>query len=64
LTWRTLFQPAIKLDRDGFVVASYPAFSIAESVKKITNDPDLRQVFAPNAKLLKAGDKCCNLELA
>jgi len=50
LTWRTLFQPAIKLARDGFVVASYPAFAIAKSVKKITNDPDLQQVFAPNAK--------------
>jgi gamma-glutamyltranspeptidase/glutathione hydrolase/leukotriene-C4 hydrolase len=64
LTWRTLFQPAIKLARDGFVVASYPAFAFAKSVKKITNDPELQHVFAPNAKLLKAGDKCCNLELA
>nr|TKS13534.1 putative protein arginine N-methyltransferase 1 [Populus alba] len=61
-TWG--FQPAIKLARDGFVVASYPAFAIAKSVKKTTNDPDLQQVFAPNAKLLKAGDKCCDLELA
>lgn len=64
LNWRTLFQPAIKLARDGFVVAPYLASSIAKSAKKIMNDPGLQQVFAPNGRLLQAGDKCCNLELA
>jgi len=34
LNWRTLFQPAIKLARDGFVVAPYLASSIAKSAKK------------------------------
>lgn len=64
LNWRTLFQPAIKLARDGFVVAPYLASSIAKSAKKIMNDPGLQQVFAPNGRLLQAGDKCSNLELA
>lgn len=64
LNWRTLFQPAIKLARDGFVVAPYLASSIAKSAKKIMNDPGLQQVFAPNGRLLQAGDKCSNVELA
>ncbi|XP_011006432.1 PREDICTED: gamma-glutamyltranspeptidase 3-like isoform X1 [Populus euphratica] len=64
LNWRTLFQPAIKLARDGFVVAPYLASSIAKCAKKIMNDPGLQQVFAPNGRLLQAGDKCFNLELA
>lgn len=64
LNWRTLFQPAIKLARDGFVVAPYLASSIAKSAEKIMNDPGLQQVFAPNGRLIQAGDKCSNLELA
>ncbi|KAH8482296.1 hypothetical protein H0E87_029662 [Populus deltoides] len=64
LNWRTLFQPAIKLARDGFVVAPYLASSIAKCAEKIMNDPGLQQVFAPNGRLLQAGDKCTNLELA
>lgn len=64
LNWRTLFQPAIKLARDGFVVAPYLASSIAKCAEKIMNDPGLQQVFAPNGRLIQAGDKCSNLELA
>ncbi|KAJ6355638.1 hypothetical protein OIU77_006094 [Salix suchowensis] len=50
--------------RDGFVVAPYLASSIAKCAKKIMNDPGLQQVFAPNGRLLQAGDRCSNLELA
>ncbi|CAK7337372.1 unnamed protein product [Dovyalis caffra] len=64
LTWRTLFQPAIKLARDGFVVAPYLASAIANCAKKIMSDSGLEQVFAPNGKLLQAGDRCRNVELA
>ncbi|GLT61532.1 hypothetical protein SLA2020_342320 [Shorea laevis] len=64
LAWRTLFEPAIKLARDGFVVAPYLGLNIARSGKAILNDTGLRQVFAPNGKLLHAGDTCYNLELA
>ncbi|CAI0381090.1 unnamed protein product [Linum tenue] len=63
LPWKSLFQPAIKLAKDGFVVAPYLALSIAESTK-ILNDPGLQKVFAPSNKLLKAGDVCYNAELA
>lgn len=63
LTWKTLFQPAIKLAKDGFVVAPYLGKYIYTHSKMIMNDPGLRQVFAPNGKLLKNGDICYNVEL-
>ncbi|CAN0901414.1 Glutathione hydrolase 3 [Linum grandiflorum] len=63
LPWNTLFQPAIKLAKDGFVVAPYLANSIVETTK-ILNDPGLKTVYAPNGKLLKAGDVCYNVALA
>lgn len=64
LAWRALFQPAIKLAKEGFVVAPYLGQHIADKAEVILNDRGLRQVFAPNGKLLKSGDKCYNVELA
>lgn len=63
LPWKTLFQPAIKLARDGFVIAPYLGKAIAENSDSIMRDPGLRQVYAPNGKLLKTGEKCYNVEL-
>ncbi|XP_030530027.1 glutathione hydrolase 3 [Rhodamnia argentea] len=63
LAWRTLFQPSIKLAKEGFVVAPYLAHNIESSAKMILNDPGLRRVFAPGGKLLRAGDTCYNVEL-
>ncbi|KAL0410556.1 UNVERIFIED_CONTAM: Glutathione hydrolase 3 [Sesamum latifolium] len=63
LPWRTLFEPAIKLAKDGFTVRAYLGASIAGNANKIMADPGLRQVYAPNGKLLKAGDTCYNVEL-
>ncbi|OIT21604.1 PREDICTED: gamma-glutamyltranspeptidase 3 [Nicotiana attenuata] len=64
LPWKTLFQPAIKLARDGFVVAPYLAHHIAQKAKVILKDPGLRQVIAPEGKLLRAGEICHNVELS
>ncbi|ESR64598.1 hypothetical protein CICLE_v10007750mg [Citrus x clementina] len=64
LAWRALFQPAIKLAKEGFVVAPYLGQHIANKAEVILNDRGLRKVFAPNGKLLKSGDKCYNVELA
>ncbi|CAM8935719.1 unnamed protein product [Rhodiola kirilowii] len=64
LPWKKLFQPAIELARNGFVVAPYLAKCIAASEKMILSDPGLQQVFAPNGKLLRAGDTCYNVELS
>ncbi|KAB2618426.1 gamma-glutamyltranspeptidase 3 [Pyrus ussuriensis x Pyrus communis] len=63
IAWRTLFQPAIKLARDGYVVAPYLGGYLSTHEDKILSDPGLRQVFAPNGKILKAGDTCYNVEL-
>uniref|UniRef100_A0A7N0TUA7 Glutathione hydrolase n=1 Tax=Kalanchoe fedtschenkoi TaxID=63787 RepID=A0A7N0TUA7_KALFE len=63
LPWKKLFQPAIELARNGFVVAPYLAKAIAQYEKMILSDPGLQQVFAPKRKLLRAGDTCYNVEL-
>ncbi|XP_022730339.1 glutathione hydrolase 3-like [Durio zibethinus] len=64
LAWRTLFDPAIKLAKEGFVVAPFLGLEIAANARMIMSDPGLRQVFAPNGELLRAGEKCYNVELA
>lgn len=63
LPWKTLFQPAIKLAKDGFVVSSLLGQNIIKHSQMILKDPGLRHVFAPNGKLLKVGDTCYNVEL-
>ncbi|XP_057967647.1 glutathione hydrolase 3 isoform X2 [Malania oleifera] len=63
LAWRTLFQPAIKLAKGGFVVAPYLRLRMSGNKEKIMSDPGLRAVYAPNGKLLQAGDMCYNVEL-
>lgn len=63
LPWRSLFQPAIRLAKEGFVIAPYLANAMARASQLILNDPGLRRVFAPNGKVLQAGDTCYNVEL-
>ncbi|XP_057765268.1 glutathione hydrolase 3-like isoform X2 [Salvia miltiorrhiza] len=63
LPWKALFEPAIKLARDGFVVSPCLGEKIAGQEEKIMADPGLTRVFAPNATLLKYGDTCYNVEL-
>lgn len=63
LPWKTLFEPAIKLAKEGFVVAPYLGKCISVEAKKILADPGLTQIYAPNGRLLKAGDICYNVEL-
>ncbi|KAK2968225.1 hypothetical protein RJ640_027357, partial [Escallonia rubra] len=63
LPWKTLFLPAIRLAKDGFIVAPYLDKAINGSAKYILNDPGLRQVYAPKGKLVRTGDTCYNVEL-
>ncbi|PSS15547.1 Gamma-glutamyltranspeptidase [Actinidia chinensis var. chinensis] len=63
LPWKSLFQPAIELAKDGFVVAPYLGLAISNNAKIILADPGLRHVFAPHGKLLQASDMCYNVEL-
>ncbi|XP_023521514.1 glutathione hydrolase 3-like isoform X1 [Cucurbita pepo subsp. pepo] len=63
LAWRSLFEPAIKLAKDGFVISPYVGQSLVSSTNMILNDPGLRRVYAPNGKIVQAGDTCYNVEL-
>lgn len=63
LPWKTLFEPAVKLAKHGFIVAPYLGLAILHSANMIMSNPGLKQVFAPTGKLLKAGDRCYNVEL-
>lgn len=63
LPWKTLFEPSIRLAKEGFVVAPYLAKNIAQLGSTIMTDPGLKEVFAPKGKLLRAGDTCYNIEL-
>ncbi|KAF8308059.1 gamma-glutamyltranspeptidase [Clavulina sp. PMI_390] len=56
LPWKTLFEPAIKLARDGFVIQGQLAGAIAEYNTTILSEPAWAAVFAPNGTTLKQGD--------
>lgn len=64
LSWKPLFEPAIKLARGGFVVAPYLGKAIASHSSMILKDPGLRDVFSRNGQVLKPGETCYNPELA
>ncbi|KAI7725871.1 hypothetical protein M8C21_010939 [Ambrosia artemisiifolia] len=63
LPWKTLFQPAIRLAKDGFKVSPYLASSISGSAAAIKKDPGLQKVYAPNGEILLAGETCYNHQL-
>ena len=63
LPWKTLFDPAIQLAKNGFVIAPYLDGKISSNAAKIMKDPGLRKLFAPNGELLKSGDICYNPKL-
>ncbi|KAH7667818.1 Gamma-glutamyltransferase protein, partial [Dioscorea alata] len=64
LTWKSLFQPSIKLARDGFTVTPYFESILKDTEDAIMADPGLRQVYAPKGKLLQAANTCYNSQLA
>uniref|UniRef100_A0A1J3FTH9 Glutathione hydrolase n=1 Tax=Noccaea caerulescens TaxID=107243 RepID=A0A1J3FTH9_NOCCA len=64
LSWKPLFEPAIKLARGGFVVAPYLGKAIASHSSMILKDPGLRNVFSRNGQVLKPGETCYNPQLA
>ncbi|KAH8414868.1 hypothetical protein KR215_007592, partial [Drosophila sulfurigaster] len=45
LPWKNLFQPSIKLAREGHVVSRYLAAAIKSRLTQIQNDPGLSQMF-------------------
>ena len=63
LPWKALFQPAIKLARDGFTVNVDLAAAIAEYNVTTTN-PLFAESYAPNGTALVEGDTCYRLRYA
>uniref|UniRef100_A0A0E0FGA2 Gamma-glutamyl transferase n=1 Tax=Oryza nivara TaxID=4536 RepID=A0A0E0FGA2_ORYNI len=64
LPWKDLFAPAIKLARDGFTVVPPVAGALKEAERDVLADPGLRAVFAPQGRILAAGEVCRNPALA
>ncbi|KAL5226967.1 hypothetical protein ABZP36_015232 [Zizania latifolia] len=64
LPWKDLFAPAIKLARDGYTVVDYVASALKKTEHDVLADPGLRGVFAPEGRLLAAGEVCRNPALA
>ncbi|KAF7339741.1 Gamma-glutamyltranspeptidase [Mycena sanguinolenta] len=56
LPWKTLFQPAIKVARDGFQVNVDLAAALVMGESFILTDPLWSEVYAPNGTLLQLGD--------
>ncbi|KAI3953574.1 hypothetical protein MKW92_012071 [Papaver armeniacum] len=64
LPWSKLFQPAIKLAKEGFVVSPYLEMGINRTKSNILADTiGLGRILAPKGKLLRAGDTCYNIKL-
>ncbi|GJY62047.1 ribonuclease H-like domain-containing protein [Tanacetum coccineum] len=63
IPWRTLFQPAISLDKDGFIVAPYLANSLSRYAAGIKKDLGLKKVYAPNGNFLQSDETGYNYEL-
>ncbi|KAL6626747.1 hypothetical protein ACP70R_030473 [Stipagrostis hirtigluma subsp. patula] len=64
LPWRDLFAPAIRLAREGYTIAPPVAGALKEVECEVLADPGLRGVFAPEGRVLAAGEVCRNPALA
>ncbi|KAK9765344.1 hypothetical protein K7432_006396 [Basidiobolus ranarum] len=56
LPWKRLFEPSIKLSREGFRVTSELAKRIEIMKPQISKIPSFLEVFAPNGEFFKEGD--------
>lgn len=59
-----VFEPAIRLARDGFTVNALLAREITSSAEKLKTSPGASRLFLPNDKPLRAGDHLVQLELS
>lgn len=66
LSWAELFEPAIRLARQGFEVSPRMARSLAyvEPIGRLDENPDTAAYFFPNGKPLQAGHLLKNAEYA
>ncbi|ORX60393.1 gamma-glutamyltranspeptidase [Hesseltinella vesiculosa] len=56
LPWSTLFEPAIKLARDGFEVTRLLETRLIESAEWLLESPEFADIYAPKGELAKQGD--------
>lgn len=59
-----VFEPAIDLAENGFVITEYDAMSFAGSAKKLAQFPTTARIFMPNGQPLKEGDVLVQKDLA
>ncbi|XP_073832370.1 gamma-glutamyl transpeptidase [Musca autumnalis] len=65
LPWSVLFQPTIKLCREGHWVSKYLAAALVSKEEQIRNEPSMAEVFVkPDGSLYKVGDYLKRLALA
>ncbi|KAJ3048386.1 hypothetical protein HK097_010622 [Rhizophlyctis rosea] len=56
LPWKRLFEPSIKLSRDGWAVEETLEQRVAYARNLVLNNTAFREVFAPNGNLVRKGD--------
>jgi len=64
LTWRSLWQPAVEVAREGFPISHKLAAAIAANAKRLAKDEGARKVFFRNGKTLSVGQTLKQPELA
>lgn len=56
LSWKDLFQPAIKIATKGFLATPALIAAVEKNGPNVTNDPGLSELFKPNGKFIEDGD--------
>ncbi|CAG8837683.1 23693_t:CDS:2, partial [Racocetra persica] len=56
LPWKRLFEPSIKLSRDGFPVGPELGMKLRTYKDLLENDTALSAIYAPSGKILKEGE--------
>lgn len=64
LPWKELFQPAIKLCKEGYEVTESLDIAINKWKDDVMNDTCLRKIYSRDGKILKKGDQLKNNALA
>ncbi|ORX99340.1 gamma-glutamyltranspeptidase [Basidiobolus meristosporus CBS 931.73] len=64
IAWKELFEPSIRLSRNGFPVTEQLAIKLQAYSELILNNTSFREIYAPRGKVLKAGEVVRRLRYA